>query len=167
MTQPSSQTSPLDSLDASPLPPSSTPALYDLDIVRWAEATAQQLRNHEWDALDLNHLIEEIEDLSKRERDKLRSSLELVIMHLLKWVYQPQKRSRSWQVTIGRERLNIARYLRESPSLKRYLQPNWLSQTYTDARRRAAIETQLDLDHFPETSPFDLNQLLDPEFWPH
>jgi hypothetical protein len=68
------------------------------------------LRNHEWDALDLNHLIEEIEDLSKRERDKLRSSLELVIMHLLKWVYQPQKRSRSWQVTIGRERLNIARY---------------------------------------------------------
>ncbi|NJN23991.1 MAG: DUF29 domain-containing protein, partial [Acaryochloridaceae cyanobacterium RL_2_7] len=115
------------------------------DFVHWAETTAQHLRDQNWKALDLTHLIEEIEDLSKRERDRLRSSLELIILHLLKWIYQPQKRSRSWQITIGRERLNIDRYLRDSPSLKRYLQDEWLSQTYTytDARRRASIETQL------------------------
>lgn len=151
--------------DSLSTPPNSS-ALCDRDFFGWAEATAQHLRNHNWNALDLNHLIEEIEDLSKRERDKLRNSLELIIMHLLKWVYQPQKRSRSWQVTVGRDRLNMARYIRESPSLKRYLQDEWLSQTYTDARRRAAIETQLELNTFPETNLFELHQLLDLDFWP-
>jgi hypothetical protein len=150
----------------SPSPPPNPSPLYDRDFVGWAEATAQHLRNHNWNALDLNHLIEEIEDLSKRERDKLRSSLELIIMHLLKWVYQPHKRSRSWEITVGRERLNIARYIRESPSLKRYLQDEWLSQTYTDARRRTAIETQLALNTLPENNPFVLNQLLNLDFWP-
>lgn len=149
----------------SPASPPTPSTLYDRDFVGWAEATVQHLRNHNWSDLDLNHLIEEIEDLSKRERDRLRSALELIIMPLLKWVYQPHKRSRSWQITIGRDRLNIARYIQESPSLKRYLQDEWLSQTYTDARRKAAIETQLELNTFPETNPFDLDQLLDLDFW--
>ena len=81
--------------------------LYQKDIYCWAEQTVSVLRQKSWDNLDLKHLIEEIEDLSKRERDALLSSIRLILHHLLKWDYQLEKRSRSWQITIERERKNI------------------------------------------------------------
>jgi hypothetical protein len=71
--------------------------------------------------LDIENLVEEVRDLSKRERDRLLSSLRSIVHYLLKWDYQPQKRSRSWAGTIQRERANISLYLADSPSLQRYL----------------------------------------------
>lgn len=95
--------------------------------------------------LDIENLVEKVRDLSKRERDRLLSSLRLIAHHLIKWDHQPQKRSRSWQGSIQVERLNIKEYLRDSPSLKRYLTDEYVCQVYKTARLDAIIETDLDM----------------------
>ncbi len=82
-------------------------SLYEGDFAAWAEAQAEALRAGRLDALDLAHLAEEIEDLSNRERDAIESHLETLVMHLLKWRYQPDQRSRSWEATIKVARRNI------------------------------------------------------------
>ena len=85
--------------------------LYEQDYANWAEIMASLLQKKQFSELDIENLAEEIKDLSKRERDKLISSIRLIIHHLLKWKYQPQKRSKSWRITIERERNNIELYL--------------------------------------------------------
>ncbi|ELR97902.1 DUF29 domain-containing protein [Gloeocapsa sp. PCC 73106] len=135
--------------------------LYQQDYALWAESIAQKLQQKRFNELeeqDLIYLVEEIQDLSKRERDKLLSSIRLIIHHLLKWDYQPQKRSKSWQITIERERINIELYLEDSPSLKRYLSQEWIDKMYRISRLDAAQETGLDL---PEKCPYCLSDILD------
>lgn len=85
------------------------------------------------------------------------SSPRLIVHHLLKWDYQSQKRSRSWQVTIQRERLNIKKYLRDSPSLKRYLTDEYLGQVYETGRLDAIAETDLDM---PIDCPYVISEAL-------
>jgi hypothetical protein len=131
--------------------------LYDRDYNQWAETMADLLASGNFTQLDIENLVEEVRDLSKRERDRLMSSLRLIMHHLLKWDYQSQKRSRSWQNTIGRERDNIELYLEDSPSLARYLDHESLAKIYRLARADATRETNLE---FPKTCPYDLEALL-------
>ncbi|BBC22818.1 DUF29 domain-containing protein [Pseudanabaena sp. ABRG5-3] len=119
--------------------------LYEQDYGLWAEQMADLIEAGRFDELDIENLVEEVRDLSKRERDRLLSSLRLIVHHLLKWDYQPQRRSRSWQTTIQRERLNIKEYLQDSPSLKRYLTNEYLHQVYKTGRLDAIAETDLDM----------------------
>jgi enoyl-CoA hydratase/carnithine racemase len=105
--------------------------LYERDFAAWAEAQAEALRAGRLDALDVEHLAEEIGDLSKRERDAIESHLETLVLHLLKWRYQPDRRTRSWEATIKVARRNIAKLLRRSPSLRR-----GLSTSRSQNRRR-------------------------------
>jgi len=137
--------------------------LYEKDYANWAEEMAILLQEKRFDELDIKHLVEEIQDLSKRERDKLISSIRLIIHHLLKWKYQPQKRSRSWQITIERERNNIELYLEDSPSLKKYLSQEWLNKAHRIARLDAAKETELT---FPQDCPFTIEEILDFNYLP-
>ena len=132
--------------------------LYEGDFAAWAEAQAEALRAGRLDALDLEHLAEEIADLSNRERDALESHLETLVMHLLKWRYQPDQRSRSWEATIKVARRNIAKLLRRSPSLRRDL-PASLDEVYPNARIRAGAATGLADDAFPDACPFTLDQV--------
>ncbi|AGF52053.1 ssr2803 [Synechocystis sp. PCC 6803] len=74
--------------------------LYEKDYSQWAETMADLLQSGKFTELDIENLVEEVRDLSKRERDRLLSSLRLIVHHLLKWDYQPKRRSRSWQGTI-------------------------------------------------------------------
>ena len=119
--------------------------LYEQDFGLWAEQMADLIAAGRFGELDIENLVEEVRDLSKRERDRLLSSMRLIVHHLLKWDYQPQKRSRSWQITIQRERLNIKKYLQDSPSLKRYLNDEYLEQVYETGRLDAIAETDLDM----------------------
>jgi hypothetical protein len=132
--------------------------LYERDFGAWAEAQAAALRAGRLDALDLAHLAEEIGDLSNRERDAIESPLETLVMHLLKWRYQPDQRSRSWEATIRVARRNIAKLLRRSPSLRRDL-PAALDEVYPNARIRAGAATGLADDAFPNGCPFTLDQV--------
>jgi hypothetical protein len=131
--------------------------LYEQDYGLWAEQMANLLAAGRFSELDIENLVEEVRDLSKRERDRLLSSLRLIVHLLLKWDYQPQRRSRSWQGTIQRERANISLYLEDSPSLKRHLANEWLHKIYAVACADAFKETGL---QFPEICPYEISEVL-------
>ena len=131
--------------------------LYEQDYSQWAETMADLLASGNFTRLDIENLVEEVRDLSKRERDRLLSSLRLILHHLLKWDYQSHKRSRSWQNTIGRERDNIGLYLEDSPSLVRYLDAESLEKIYRLAHADAMRETGLDL---PKACPYSIETVL-------
>jgi hypothetical protein len=131
--------------------------LFEQDYSQWAEEMADLLAAGNFTELDIENLVEEVRDLSKRERDRLLSSLRLILHHLLKWDYQTHRRSRSWKNTIGRERNNIGLYLEDSPSLTRYLDNKSLEKIYRVSRSDAMQETGLD---FPETCPYSIETVL-------
>ncbi|MEH2387546.1 MAG: DUF29 domain-containing protein [Nostoc sp.] len=142
--------------------------LYEQDFYAWVEQTAELLRLQHWDTLDLEHLIEEVVDLGKSQQRALQSALRLVLSHLLKWKYQPERRSRSWQVTITRERLNLDELLQESPSLRRFLNDaEWINITYQRSRREAIVETGLLEDDLAIGCPFTVDEILDLDFYPN
>ncbi|MEI6328754.1 MAG: DUF29 domain-containing protein [Pseudanabaena sp. ELA645] len=131
--------------------------LYERDYSQWAEAMADLLASGNLTELDIENLVEEVRDLSKRERDSLLSSIRLIIHHLLKWDYQPQLRSRSWLVTVQRERSNVADYLADSPSLKKYMTDEHLDKIYKKARLDAIAETGLDM---PDVCPYTVDDVV-------
>ncbi|MBH8565075.1 DUF29 domain-containing protein [Nostoc sp. CENA67] len=142
--------------------------LYEQDYYAWVKQTAELLQSHQWEALDLDNLIEEVVDLGKSQQRALQSALRLVLSHLLKWKYQPERRTQSWQVTITRERLNIDELLQESPSLRRFLDDaQWINSTYQRARREAMVETGLLEENFAIACPFSVDEILDLDFYPH
>jgi len=141
------------------------PALYDADFYAWTQEQAALLREGKWHELDCAHLIEEIEDLGRSARKELRSYLEGLILHLLKWYYQPDYRGRSWRDTIEENRACVPESLQEHSSLRPQL-PTLLQECYPRARRKAARQTRLPLVTFPDTCPWSVDQVLDADFWP-
>ena len=139
--------------------------LYDTDFYQWTQQQAALLRQGQLVALDIDHLAEEIEDMGKSNRLALESYLSNVIMHLLKWLYQPERRGTSWKLSIRNGRRQIEKRLKNSPSLKPQL-PVIVQEEYPPARENAADETGLPLSTFPDQCPFTVEQLLDVEYWP-
>jgi Domain of unknown function DUF29 len=139
--------------------------LYDADFDAWAQAQAAALRAKNWAALDFEHLAEEVEELRKTERKAVRSQLRRLTSHLLKWAYQPARRSDSWQATITDARRLVADWLEEDGSLTQEL-PALFAWAYPRARREAAKDTRLPLATFPEDCPWLIEQVLDEDFWP-
>ena len=103
-------------------PEALTQNLYETDFYAWIQEQAKLLRHQQWSQLDLPNLIEEIESLGKQQRAELRNRLKVLIGHLLKWEYQPERRSRSWLMTIRIQRRDTQELLEENPSLKPYLE---------------------------------------------
>ena len=139
--------------------------LYDTDFNLWIEETAQTLKAGNFGALDLENLIEEIESMGRSDKREIYSRLILLLMHLLKCKYQPDKQTRSWELTIDEQREQIKLIVKDSPSLKPYLKAN-LADCYQDAIRKAAKETGLPVSTFPPECPFTQEQILDPDFFP-
>ena len=139
--------------------------LYDLDYHLWLEETAQLLKTKNFSQLDLKNLIEEIETLGRSERNKIISSLRLIYQHLLKWQYQPEKRSKSWINTIDRERDNICDYIEDMPSLKKMLDDSEvIAKAYRRGRRDAMKETGI--TNLPIDCPFTIQQVLNSNYLP-
>jgi hypothetical protein len=134
--------------------------LYDQDYCLWLETTANLLKNERFCVLDIPNLLEEIEDIGRSERRALYSNLKIVLMHLLKSKYQPEKLTNSWTVTIVEHRQRLKKALKESPSLNPYLN-EILQDCYQDARELAAAETGLDINRFPSESPFTAVEILE------
>jgi hypothetical protein len=137
---------------------------YETDFYAWTQAQATALRAKDWAALDLDNLVEELDALGRSERNALWSHLRIVKLHLLKWRYQPERRTRNWRGSITRARQNVARRLHQ-PSLRRELSA-FITEAYTDARRLAADQTGLPLATFPEMCEWSEEQLQDVEFFP-
>lgn len=138
---------------------------YATDFNLWAQQTARLLREHRWQDLDLENLVEEIEDLGKREKRGIISQLTRLLLHLLKWQYQPQRRSDSWLDSITDARLQIELTLNDSPSLKVYPSEQ-LNQSYQKARHSASRQTGLPLSTFPEECPYLLENILNEDWLP-
>ena len=139
--------------------------LYDRDYALWLDSQVRALKSKNYQAIDLENLIEEIEDMGRSDKRALDSNMIVVLLHLLKYKYQPEKRTNSWKYSIREHRRRIKRILKDSPSLKRYCQSE-LAENYQDAREGAADETGLPLDIFPVNSPFTLAEILNPDFLP-
>lgn len=138
--------------------------LYEADFYTWALRQADKLRAHDRD-LDWDNLAEEIEALSRSEARELRSRYILLLTHLLKWLFQPERRGASWEVTIKRERKEIEDHLNANPGLKSR-RDELFGEAYAIARLDAALETSLPEATFPETNPFTVAQAMDEAFWP-
>ena len=138
---------------------------HDQDFYLWTQEVAQALRLGNLKQNELGYLIEEIEDMGNSQKDALESNLIRVIQHLLKWKYQKQKRSNSWQASITEHSLRLNKAFKKSPSLRRYFE-QVLEECYSDARLITSRETGLDLDTFPKDCPFDPVDILDPEYLP-
>lgn len=152
-------------MTASPILTNQAQSLYDADYAAWIEATLQKLRQQDYSRVDWENLLEEIEDMGRSEKRGLESNLVVIILHLLKWQYQPDRRSRSWVSSLLEHRRRIRRALKDSPSLKPYLN-NILYETYADGIKQAAIETGLARDAFPAECPYAIAQILDEDFLP-
>lgn len=139
--------------------------LYEQDFYLWIQTTANLLKEKRFDELDLENLLEEIETMGRSERKAVRNNLKVLLMHLLKYQYQPEKRSNSWRYTIIEHRNRLKDNLQDSPSLKPYLR-DIFTAIYEDARLEAAAETGLSLETFPLECPFSPEQTLNPEFLP-
>jgi hypothetical protein len=139
--------------------------LYDQDFFTWTMETARLLRDGRFSELDIEHLAEEIEDMGKSEGREVRSRLRIILTHLLKWKWQPAKRSPSWRATLRTQRQELRDVFRDSPSLRRSVAPSLLD-VYPDAIEGAGDETGLPIHTFPPDCPFTEDQVLDTRFLP-
>lgn len=142
-----------------------TPPLYESDYYTWALEQAALLRGRRFGELDLENLIDEVDALARGEARELRSRYEMLLLHLLKWEFQPEKRSNSWAATVVRERGDVVEHLDENPGLKPRRQ-ELFGKAYRGARAGAAAETNLPVEHFPAENPYALEQVLDEDYWP-
>ncbi len=138
---------------------------YSRDLYSWTLRNAELLRQGRLSEIEAPHIAEELEDMGRSERHALASHLKALIAHLLKWRYQKAFRGISWQLSIDNARDEIAQILAESPSLATKLE-ELVAARYPAARKRAAMETGLPLEGFPQECPFAVEQLLAEEFWP-
>ncbi|MFO7639964.1 MAG: DUF29 domain-containing protein [Candidatus Competibacteraceae bacterium] len=144
-------------------------APYEGDFYGWTQEQASLLRAGRLAELDVEHLIEEIESMGRSERRQLTNRFELLLMHLLKWHYQLDRREidgKSWLRTIREQRRKIPKLIRDNPSLQSLLE-ECVRDAYEDARFAASDETGLLVSAFPELCPYTLEQILDGEFLPN
>ena len=140
-------------------------ARYETDVVAWAQEQAQWLRAGRWERLDIEHIAEEIEDVGKSEQRELASRMAVLLAHLLKWRYQPERRGASWETTIRTQRAGIERRLRRTPSLAASLQdPDWWADAWDDALDQATREPGI--PGLPIACPWPLDRVLDPKWLP-
>lgn len=139
--------------------------MYDSDFHLWTQQQAKLLREGDWQNVDIKNLIEEIEALGRQERKELKNRLGILLGHLLKWQFQPKRRSKSWLYTIREKRSEIIDLFNDSPSLKSCIEEIWES-SYEKGVNLAEKETSLECDQFPSVCPYSLDQILDDKFWP-
>jgi len=139
--------------------------LYDTDFYGWTQSQAQALREGKLQHLDIDNLIEEIESMGKSEQHQLESRLEVLLMHLLKWCYQPERRGASWESTIKEQRRKIIKHLKKNPSLQAKILETQI-EAYEEAIFKANEETQLPIETFPQECPWTFEEIMAADFWP-
>lgn len=140
---------------------------YSTDVIAWANEQAALLRAGNFGALDIEHIADEVEDVGKSERRELMSRMVVLLVHLLKWRFQPERRGASWQTTVRHQRRLIDLDLQETPSLKVSLaDAAWQEKAWLAAVGQASSVTNMGEDIFPEICPWTTDQILDQAFLP-
>ncbi|MBV9065206.1 MAG: DUF29 domain-containing protein [Methylobacteriaceae bacterium] len=132
---------------------------YADDLYSWTKQQASLLLSGRFSELDIEHIVEELIGVGNEQYDKLQSALTILLMHLLKWDYQPERRSRSWVLSIREHRRRVTRILNRNPGLKSELHLA-MSEAYEDAADRAAGETDLPDHIFPEKNEYSWEAMM-------
>ncbi|MHB0888011.1 DUF29 domain-containing protein [Acidithiobacillus sp.] len=139
--------------------------LYEQDFLAWVEDQAQALRVRQVSALDWDNLMEEVESMGRSQRNELKSRLRVLLTHLIKWHWQPEKRTVSWTLTIKEQRAALADLLETSPSLKTGI-PGLIPSCWAYARDAAATEMHMEIGTFPECCLWDIDTQVLGDWWP-
>ncbi len=142
--------------------------LYESDYYLWVVETVKQLQEQNFEQIDWDNLIEEVSDLGRREKKKLKSLLRNLWEHLLKlkyWQSELERNQSHWKGEIRNFRKQIRDELEESPSLKNYLH-DISAQCYEDAKEIVSDKSEIPLERFPESAIAPLNQVLDENWLP-
>jgi hypothetical protein len=137
------------------------PSLYEDDETAWLEAMAELVRAGRVDDLDLIHLAEYLSDMAGRDRREVESRLVVLLAHLLRWDYQPDRRSRSWRAAVIEQRQELEGLA--SRGVLRNHASDVLARAYLKAIERAAAERGIAADRFPARCPYTVDQLLSVE----
>jgi hypothetical protein len=138
---------------------------YIQDFYGWTQEQANLLRTGRLSDLDIENLIEEIETMGRSEKRALESRLNVLLMHLLKWKYQPARRCKSWELTIKGQRLKLVGLLKDNPSLKSRL-TEITAVAYASAVIDAAQETGIEESQFIMDCPWSFEQIMNNNFYP-
>ncbi|GAB4350263.1 MAG: DUF29 domain-containing protein [Cyanophyceae cyanobacterium] len=132
---------------------------YEADYYGWIQQQIALLKSGRLADLDAGNLLEELESLGRSERRALASQIARLYLHLLKWQFQPEKRSRSWLISIGEAQDEIEQLLEDNPSFRRSLDDE-IARGYALGRRKAARETGLAIDGFPDQAPLSFEEAM-------
>lgn len=138
--------------------PAAAGTAYEDDFYTWTQEQGARLRAGDLTGLDLENLAEEIETLGRSEFNSLASAWRVILLHMLKWDHQPERRTRGWAISIRAQRDNAADVLTDNPGLKGRL-TEALERAYRGARLEAANETGLPVKTFPVACPYTLEDL--------
>lgn len=138
---------------------------YESDFYAWTQHQAALLRARRGDAIDWDNLAEEIESVGGRDRRELESRLTIILLHLLKWQFQPGRRGSSWRKSIQTQRREIATLMKQSPSLRREV-PDLMIDAFPYALEDAQEQTMLSSAAFPGSCPYTPDQVLDRHYFP-
>jgi Domain of unknown function DUF29 len=136
--------------------------LYEADETAWLETMADLIQQGRWDDLDYAHLGEYLSDMARRDRREVKSRLTTLLAHILKWIHQPDQRSRSWRGTIIEQRQELSDLV--ARGVLRNHAEAVLADAYAEAIERASAETGLAANSFHAECPYTLEQLLSPDF---
>ncbi|MFN8487597.1 MAG: DUF29 domain-containing protein [Caldilineaceae bacterium] len=143
-----------------------TTALHERDFYAWTQQQADLLKNEDYAELDLANLIEEIEDMGNNSKHELSRRLMRILEHLLKLTHEPQSRAaRHWRRTILTQRVELDRLLSTNYTLRAQA-GNYLDDAYRRAKLLAADGLECSDKDFPESCPWSIEQVLNPEFLP-
>ena len=141
-------------------PPNDEPRTrYEDDLYTWVQEQIALLRSGRLSEIDALNVAEELADVGKSEQDKLQSAFAVLTQHLLKWDFQPEKRSRSWELSVREQRRRIERVLEDNPGLKPLI-PEAINDGYADGRDRALDETGLPDDSMPAICPYTFEKMM-------
>lgn len=133
---------------------------YEADFSAWLYEQAELIRSGRVAEMDVQNIAEELEGMARSEFRCLVSALRVILLHMMKWDHQPERRSASWVSSINEQRDQFELVLEDNPSLKPRL-PEALEKAHRLARRGAAQETGHPLASFPVVCPYDWSELLD------
>jgi hypothetical protein len=140
---------------------------YETDVIAWANEQAALIRAGRFDMLDLDHIADEIEDVGKSEQRELESRMAVLLAHLVKWQYQPDRRGNSWRHTITEQRRRVVQRIQKTPSLIVDLNNlDWWSGVWADTLDIATRETGFLYERFPQKCPWEYSQITSTDFWP-
>jgi hypothetical protein len=136
---------------------------YERDFYSWTFEQARLVREGRWEGVDRENVAEEIESLGREQFAKLRSALRVLLMHVLKWDYQPERRSRSWVLSIEAQRVELEDVLEGNPGLKPKI-AEAIAKGYRGAIIEAMRETSLEKSVFPAQCPYSWDDIVSREF---